>query len=258
MKQGFLIVNHGTLDNEVKDKTIGEFALSVGDRFEDAVVSFAYTDQDVRRKLREETGEKVRNLKAEILNMKENGVTDLAIVSTDIHDGEHYRRLKEETVGLAALFKTVSISVPLIYTDKDFELVARAMHGAFSEQVGDDILILVTAGHKTDGAEELLGFEKSLKKHVKNGYVATLHGERRLYKVIKELKQSGIEAGRIILVPMEFMAGKSVENDVSQEYTCLVQRLKDEGYTVEEAFKGLAEYDEFQRIYLKHLYDSMR
>ncbi len=80
MKQGFLIVNHGTLDNEVKDKTIGEFALSVGDRFEDAVVSFAYTDQDVRRKLREETGEKVRNLKAEILNMKENGVTDLAIV----------------------------------------------------------------------------------------------------------------------------------------------------------------------------------
>ena len=132
------------------------------------------------------------------------------------------------------------------------------MHGAFSEQVGDDILILVTAGHKTDGAEELIGFEKSLKKHVKNGYVATLHGERRLYKVIKELKQSGIEAGRIILVPMEFMAGKSVENDVSQEYTGLVQRLKDEGYTVEEAFKGLAEYDEFQRIYLKHLYDSMR
>ena len=113
MKQGFLIVNHGTIDNEVKDKTIGEFALSVGDRFEDAVVSFAYTDQDVRRKLREETGEKVRNLKAEILNMKENGVTDLAIVSTDIHDGNDYRRLKEETVGLAALFSNVTISVPL-------------------------------------------------------------------------------------------------------------------------------------------------
>ena len=258
MRQGFLIVNHGTLNNEIKDRTITEFALSVSDRFEDAIVTYAYTDQEVRQRLREQTGEKVRNLKAAILNMKEMGVTDLAIISTDIHDGTDYRRLKEETVGLAALFSNVSISAPLLYSEKDYELVARATHGAFSELLGDDVLILVTTGHKTDGAEELAGFEKSLKKYIDKGYVASLRGERRLYKVIKELKQNQIESGRVILVPMEFMAGKSVENDVSQEYTDLVQRLIDDGYTVEEAFRGLAEYDEYQRIYLKHLYDSMR
>ena len=258
MKQGIIIVNQGTMNNEVHEKTIKDFALSISDRFEDALVEYVYTDQDIRRRLREETGEKFRNLKAAILNMKEQGASELAVVSTDIHDGDQYRKLKEETTGLAPLFKEVYISAPLIYSDKDYELVARATHGAFSELVQDDILVLVTIGHKTDGAEELAGFEESLKKHIKNGYVATLRGERRLYKVIKELKQAGIESGRVILVPMEFMAGEKVENEVSQEYTDLVQRLKDDGYTVEEAFRGLAEYDEFQRIYLKHLYDSMR
>ena len=53
MKQGFLIVNHGTMNSEIKEKTIGEFALSIGDRFEEALVAYAYTDQEVRSRLRE-------------------------------------------------------------------------------------------------------------------------------------------------------------------------------------------------------------
>ena len=166
--------------------------------------------------------------------------------------------IEVETAGLAALFKDVYISAPLLYSEGDGELTARAMHGAFSDLVGDDILILIASGHKTDGAEEIAGFEQALQKHIKNSYVATLHGERRLYKVIRDMKQNGIEAGRVVFVPMEFMAGEKVENEVSQEYTDLVQRLIDEGYTVETVFRGLAEYDEFQRIYMKHLYDSMR
>ena len=258
MKQGIIVVSHGTLDMDVKTRTIDEFALSVGDRFEEAEVVHVYTDPEVRKKLREETGENTRNLKAAILNMKEKGVTSLAVISTDIHDGDEYRKLKEETAGLAALFKDVYISAPLLYSEGDGELTARAMHGAFSDLVGDDILILIASGHKTDGAEEIAGFEQALQKHIKNSYVATLHGERRLYKVIRDMKQNGIEAGRVVFVPMEFMAGEKVENEVSQEYTDLVQRLIDEGYTVEAVFRGLAEYDEFQRIYMKHLYDSMR
>ena len=258
MKQGIIIVNHGTMDSEVRSRTLDDFAYSISDRIPEADVVCVYTNGEVRKGLRETSDEKPQNLKAAILSMKKRGVSSLVIISTDIHDGDDYRKLKEETVGLAALFSDVSISVPLLYADKDFEVTARAMHGAFSELVGDDVLILITTGHKTDGAEELRSFETSLKKHINNGYVATLHGEKKLYKVIKELKQSGFEEGRVVFVPLEFMAGEGIENEVSQEYTDLVQKLTDEGYKVESIFKGLAEYDEFQRLYMRHFYDSMR
>ena len=165
--------------------------------------------------------------------------------------------MKEEATGLASIFKTVNISKPLLYDESDYEITARAMHGAFKEIVKDDILVLVTAGHKVDAAEELREFERHLGKYFKACYVATLYGEKKLYKVIKEIN-SLQGAKRIVLVPMEFIAGEKVENDVSQEYTSYVLRLEEEGYTVESLFKGLAEYDEFQRLYMRHLYDVLR
>ena len=258
MKQGIIVVNHGTVDQDVRARSIDDFVLSIGDRLEEADIVSVYTDGDIRRRLRENVGEKVQNLKAAILSMKERGVTDLVVVSTNIHDCEEYKRLKDETVGLAGLFRTVGISQPLIYSETDMGVSARAVKSAFGEIVGEDILILVTTGDKADGEEELKVFEKSLQEHLTNSHVATLHGENKLYKVIKKLKTAGNESERVVLVPFEFIAGENVENEVSREYTVLAERLESEGYTVERLFKGLAEYDEFQRLYMRHLYDAAR
>ena len=258
MKQGVIVVNHGTADYDVRQRTIDDFVLSIGDRLETADIVSVYTNGEVRRQLRENTGEKFQNLKAAILSMKDRGITNLVVVSTDVHDGPEYRKLMDETVSLATLFQEVNISKPLIYSDEDYEVTARALHGAFSEMVGDDILILVTTGDKEYGVEELDGFEKSIQKHFENSHLATLHGERKLYKAIKKLQQAGITSGRVVLVPLEFMAGEKVENEVSQEYTVLAECLEEEGYTVDKAFKGMAEYDAMQRLYMRHLYDAIR
>ncbi len=258
MKQGIIVVNHGTVDQDVRARSIDDFVLSIGDRLEEADIVSVYTDGDIRRRLRENVGEKVQNLKAAILSMKERGVTDLVVVSTNVHDCEEYKRLKDETVGLAGLFRTVGISQPLIYSETDMGVSARAVKSAFGEIVGEDILILVTTGDKADGEEELKVFEKSLQEHLPNSHVATLHGENKLYRVIKKLKTAGNESERVVLVPFEFIAGENVENEVSREYTVLAERLESEGYTVERLFKGLAEYDEFQRLYMRHLYDAAR
>ena len=39
MKQGIIVVNHGTSDFEARHNTIEEFVLSIGDRFEDADIA---------------------------------------------------------------------------------------------------------------------------------------------------------------------------------------------------------------------------
>lgn len=258
MKQGIIVVNKGTQDLEVRMKTLDDFVLSIGDRIEDAEISLVFTDGEIRKAIREKTGEKVQNLKAEIFAMKERGVSELTVVSTDIHEGPDYKLLKEETVGLATLFNKVNISVPLLYQDSDYEITARAFLGAFGDMAEDSVLVVLAEGHKKEGLEEMRAFETSLVRYIPNSYVATLNGEKRPYKIIKELKTGIHEGKRIVLVPLEFVAGETVENAVSQEYTDFVLRLEGEGYTVEPVFKGLAEYDEFQRLYMRHLYDALR
>ena len=59
-----------------------------------------------------------------------------------------------------------------------------------------------------------------------------------------------------ILIPFEFLAGDGVENAVSEEYTSLANRLRQEEYEVETIFRGLAEYDDFQRLFLRHVFNA--
>lgn len=256
MKQGFLIVNHGTVDKDARVRTIDEFMLSIGDRFEEAEIACAYTDGEVRKKLREATGEKMQNVKAAMLSLKEKGVSHLSVVTTDIIDDYEHRRIREEVSTAAALFSEVKISRPLLYADMDFDLTARAAHGAFSSLVGGDALIVVTRGDKQLGDDELALFETALKKQIENSYVVSLQGQRRLYKAIKEMKNLEKIPERVVLIPLEFIAGESIENEISEKYNELSERLAEEGFLVERFFKGIGEIDEFQRLFLRHLYDA--
>ena len=256
MKDGIIVVNHGTVNLEARQRTLDEFVLSIGDRFEEADIACAYTDSNVRKALRDITGERVQNVKAAMLSMKERGISHLTVVTTDIIEDESNMRMREEISSIASLFTEVKVSKPLISSLSDAEVTARAVYGAFKEMVGEDVLILVAEGAKNDGVEEMSAFEKAMKGFMKDSHVATLKGERRLYKVIKDLKNAGMHSGRIVLVPLEFVAGEEIENELSREYAGLVSRLEEDGYTVETVFKGLGEYDEFQRLFLRHIYSA--
>lgn len=270
MKQGIIVVNHGTSDFEARHNTIEEFVLSIGDRFEDADIASAYTDGEVRKKLREISGEKIQNLKATVLSMKERGVTHLSVVTTDIIEDDTHKKIREEVSSLAGLFRDVKITKPLLSDVKDVGLVARAFYSAFNDTVGDDHMVVVACDDRTIYENQEMDFlmgevfdkpleslENSLREFIKKSYVASVGGKRRLYKVIKEI--NAIEDGkrkRIVLIPFEFIAGTQVENEVSRKLPELIDRLKEEEYDVEVVFKGIGEYDAFQRLYLKHLYDE--
>ncbi len=260
MKEGIIVVNPGTMNSDIHTRCIEELVLSIKDRLEDAEVVHVYTNGDIRKRLREETGEKVQNLKAAILGMKEKGVTHLTVLTTDVFESEDFVRLKEETGGLAGLFIITNIAGPLISEEEDYEITARAVRSAFGDIVGDDILLLVS-GTAHPAADEIADrrlqeFEKSIRKYIPNTYVATLHGARKPYKVIKEIKP--MTGARVVLAPLEYIAGEGIENSVSEEYPGLVARLEAEGFVVEGVFNGIAEYEDFLRLYLRRLYAARR
>ena len=43
MKQGIIVVNHGTVDQDVRTRSIDDFVLSIGDRLEEADIVAVYT-----------------------------------------------------------------------------------------------------------------------------------------------------------------------------------------------------------------------
>ncbi|MCR5214228.1 MAG: sirohydrochlorin cobaltochelatase [Eubacterium sp.] len=270
MKEGIIVVNHGTMNGQVHTRCIEELVLSIKDRLEEAEVIHVYTDGNIRKKLREETGVKVQNLKAAILGLKEKGVTHLTVLTTDVFEGQDYYQMKEETIGLAGLFSVTNIARPLLGDAEDYEITARAVKASFGQLVGNDILLLLSGTSKSSDDDsmdlKIKEFERDLRKHLPNSYVASLHGDRKPYKVIKEIKQqrqsdnmnTDNNSNRIILVPFEYIAGQGIENKVSEEYPGLVSRLKEEGFTVEGMYKGISEYEDFLRLYMRHLYAARR
>ena len=202
--------------------------------------------------------------------MKERGVTHLSVITTDMIEDSGHKKIREEVSSLAGLFRDVRITKPLLSDKKDSDLAARAFFSAFNETVGDDHLVVIACDDRTVYEDQENDFlmdevfdkpleclEESLRGFIKNSYVASISGKRKLYKVIKEI--NSIEDGRkkrIVLVPLEFIAGETIENEVSRNLPELIERLREEDYDVEVIFKGLGEYDAFQRLYLKHLYDE--
>ena len=96
MKKGFLVVSRGSTDENIREKYLKELELIIGERFEDAEIRAAYTDGKIRKELREKTGEKIPSVKAAMLSMKEEGITELTVISTHTVSGYDYRQMSED------------------------------------------------------------------------------------------------------------------------------------------------------------------
>ena len=70
MKKGFLVVSRGSVDEDIRERYLKELELIIGERFEDVEIRAAYTDDKVRKELRDKTGEKVPSVKAAMLAIR--------------------------------------------------------------------------------------------------------------------------------------------------------------------------------------------
>ena len=258
MKKGFLIVSRGTLDEDVRSRYLRELELHVEERFENAILKRAFTNGEIRRKLRELTGEKVPGVKAAMLSMKEEGVNDITVLSTHVIAGDDYRQMSEDISGCGSLFERIRVAGPLVEKEQDFDLCARAVHSVFGKHVGDGCLVLMARGAADEDAEEtILRLEKSIgERFGGRAYIATLNGSRNLTRVLMDMRRQG-RSGHVVVAPFSFIPDELVyflsSGDNSYE-----DRLLAQGYEPECIEEGLGINDAFLRLYLKHLYDVIK
>lgn len=258
MKQGILLVSPGTVDRDTRKKCIDELLLSVQDRFPEAVTESAFTSGEVRRVLRNRDGEKVRNVKAALLHLHDEGVTDLAVLSVHILDDPDYRIMRGDVSGFGSLFRSVRIAEPLLASSQDADLAARALWRIFREKAGTEGIIFFSGG----GAEgdQLL---RELENRTGNLFgdvpvlVPSVSGSRKMRHVLKTLRER--EVSRVSIVPLMFMQkgllGEEEERN-TEEYRKAVALLAAAGISPAELSGGIGEYDAVQRLYLRHLYEA--
>ena len=73
--KGFLVVSRGTAEADIRERYLRELELLIEERNEGIPVRRAFTNSEIRRKVRELTGENVQSVKAAMFSMKEEGVT---------------------------------------------------------------------------------------------------------------------------------------------------------------------------------------
>ena len=256
MKKGFLIVSRGTVEPLIREKYLRELELLIEERNEGLAVRRAFTNPEIRRKLRELTGESVKGVKGAMFSLKEEGVTDLYILSTHVVAGEDYRQMSDDLSSCASMFSSIHVARPLVEHGSDFDLCARAVHSVYGDRVGDDCLILMARGAADQDTEEIFEkFENVLSERFGGrAYIATLNGRRNLTTVLMDMRRHG-RNGRVVVAPFSFLLGDLGYHMYGGENS-YEDRLSAQGYETDIVEDGLGIHDAFLRLYLKHLYEA--
>ena len=98
-------------------------------------------------------------------------------------------------------------------------------------------------------------YNYSKEKGFKNVFVGTVEGYPKLTEVISVLKE--LNPSKVTLMPLMVVAGDHAINDMSSdEEDSWKSILEDKGFKVDFSLKGLGEYEDIRKIYIKHIKEA--
>jgi len=254
-----LVVSFGTSFNDSRRLTIGAIEQAMEDAFPDWSVRRGFTAQIVIDHIQRRDGEVIDNMTQALDRAVDNGVKRLIVQPTHLMDGFEYSDVVNEVAQYADAFESVAIGRPLLSSDEDFRIVARAMKEA-TEQYDDGKTAICFMGHGTE-AESNGVYARMQQVMTDAGYancfVGTVEAAPSLDDVLNAVKAGGYE--RVVLQPMMIVAGDHANNDMAGDgedsWKSVFER---EGYQVECVLKGLGEYEAVQQLLVDHVKDVVK
>jgi sirohydrochlorin cobaltochelatase len=258
-KPVILVVSFGTTYNNTRDKTIGAIEKEIAAAYPDYEVRRAFTSQTVINRLAKRDGLKIDNVKDAMKRLVKDKVTELVVQPTHIMNGHEYDEMRAAIKPYERRFAGVRYGQPVLIADRDFQEVASLLIENTKQYQADDTAV-VFMGHGTDheSNEVYTKLDRSLKAQGNGRYfVATVEAKPSLDDVIPELGRLGVK--KVILLPFMIVAGDHANNDMAgDEDDSWKSILEKQGYTVTPVLKGLGEYPEMHRIFVRHVGDAIK
>jgi len=251
MKKGIIVASFGTTHRDTMERTIEAIEKLIIGEYPQYPVVRAFTSGVVMRRLKEDQGLEVRNLKEALEFLHLDGVTDIYIQPLHIIGGMEFEKIIRAARDFMKSISGVIVRVgePLLWKAKDYRRVA--------ESIGKEMdlpLVLMAHGsrHSADSSyDRLMDSFKEL-GHDKV-FLGSVEGGKTLEDVMESLK--GREIHEVELRPFMLVAGDHAKNDMASEedQDSWKSILEGEGIHVRVDMKPLGEMDEIQDMFLTKL-----
>lgn len=251
-KKVILVVSFGTSYNDSRERTIGAVEREIARAFPDFAVKRAFTSQIIIDKLKARDGLEIANVDEAVQELVEQGCEVLVVLPTHVMNGIEYDEMVEHVMNYRSLFKSFTLGRAVLGAEEDFAEVIEILTEVTSEYHGENTSI-VFMGHGTD--HEANAIYARLDGDFKAaGYVSyvvgTVEADPSLEDVIEEVKATG--AKKVVLIPLMIVAGEHANNDMAGDgENSWKSRFHAAGYEVECVMKGLGEYEQIQRLFVR-------
>ena len=256
--QGILLVHYGTQNDNSRHRTIDRLDSLVAARFTSCPVVEAYAAPTVIRALSRKGIRKLTIAEA-LDSLAHMGCRKLAVQSTMLLDGVMTDVLEEQLAAKRALFDSVAVGRPLLYTVGD----CRTMIGCIERSLNADKQIglmpatnVVLVGHGSDSPANAMYSQVDYVAQNEGHpqwHVGTIEGYPTVATVAARLKAQ--KAQNVVLVPLLYIAGNHLRDDIDGVWR---KELESRGYKVSVVKQGLGETAEVQQMLVDRVAELLK
>lgn len=253
MKKAILAVSVGTDHADTREITIDAIEQDMREAFPDYPLYQAWISDMIIKKLKNRDGIPINTVKEAMEQMRADGITDVFIQPTHVINGIENDMMKENALSFQEDFHSISFGDPLLTSEEDHLAVIQAIADEFSYLKEDEVLVLMGHGtaHSANAVYAALDYTFK-EKGFKNIFLGTVEAYPTMDTLMKMIKE--YQPSKVILAPFMIVAGDHAKNDMAgNDPQSWYSRFRAEGYEVETVPKGLGEYPDIRKIFLRHL-----
>ena len=187
----------------------------------------------------------------------EEKIESVIVQPTHFLKGNDFKKLEEQLLKYKDKFKELLLGEPLLSSEYDFVVLAEALLKQ-AEPYNDDQTAICFVGHGVDGEMNepyRLLQEQIRMRGISHYYVGTLKGSPTKEMVLSQMQQKGIYK-KIVLLPLMIVSGAHAIHEMAgDEEGSWKYFFEQFGYKVECVQKGLGEYPQVQKLFVKHIRD---
>lgn len=254
-KCAVLVVSFGTTHLDTMEHCILSTEEQISRTFAEYPVYRAFLSPTIIRRLKENHGVQIDNLKEALARIEEDGYEQAVIQPTLLLRGIEYDLLKKECE--KTKLKTV-IGQPLLETEQDCEILAELLIEENPLKEGEALVLM---GHGTEHEANQIyhTMQRIFDEKEYPCFLGTVEGTPTFENAVKRLKAWG--AAHAKLMPLMFVAGDHAKNDMAGEEGSLLSMVCEAGIPAEPVFRGLGESRNVQKLYterVKHALEEMK
>lgn len=256
-KRAILVVSFGTSYPGTREVTIDAIERDIAEAYPDCRVYRAWTSKMILAKLKKRDNIHYDNVREAFVRMAADGITDVVVQPTHVINGIENDLMIEEAMTFAPQFSTIRFGTPLLTSTQDNDYLVEAVHREFSELAPDEVLVLMGHGttHYANAIYAALDYTFKDRGY-SNIFLGTVEAYPSMDSLLHMVKEYAPR--RVVLAPFMIVAGDHATNDMAGDdpdsWRCQFEAA---GFEVRCVLKGLGEYADIRKLFLKHVADAM-